>query len=137
MSRPRRRVQLVMDPTEINPTRQSFKEECDINLMMAKFQRTGQLTHVRESLGTYGDYSNVDDYQSALNNVKAAESAFAAMPANIRDRFQNDAAQFLEFMDNPDNQDEAEDLGLVKSKIVPKRPEVAPEPERKEDSQPE
>ena len=49
-----------------------------------------------------------------------AEEAFNAMPAEVRDRFQNDPGRFLEFANDASNYDEALKMGLAI-----KRPEKA------------
>jgi phage internal scaffolding protein len=63
--------------------------------------------------GTYGDFSGVHDYHTALNALIASESEFAALPAQIRNRFQNDPSNLIEFLDDPRNKAEAESLGLL------------------------
>jgi phage internal scaffolding protein len=96
------------------PTRaqQHHRDECDINVILERFGKTGQMP-VNAISGTYGDFSGVHDYHTAMNTLIAAESEFAALPANIRSRFANDPANLIEFLDNEDNRAEAEKLGLV------------------------
>ena len=96
------------------PTRaqQHHKDECDINVILERFGRTGQVP-VNAISGTYGDFSGVHDYHTALNTLIAAESEFAALPAQIRNKFANDPANLVQFLDNPENRAEAEKLGLV------------------------
>jgi phage internal scaffolding protein len=96
------------------PTRaqQHHKDECDINVILERFGKTGQLP-LNAISGTYGDFSGVHDYHTALNAIIASESEFAALPAQLRSRFQNDPANLIEFLDNPANKAEAESLGLL------------------------
>jgi phage internal scaffolding protein len=96
------------------PTRaqQHHREECDINVILERFGKTGQMP-VNAISGTYGDFSGVHDYHTAINAIIAAESEFGALPATIRNRFANDPANLVQFLDNPDNRSEAEKLGLV------------------------
>jgi len=96
------------------PTRaqQHHKDECDINVILERFGKTGQLP-VNAISGNYGDFSGVHDYHTAMNTLIAVESEFAALPANIRNRFANDPANLVQFLDNPNNRAEAESLGLV------------------------
>ena len=96
------------------PTRaqQHHKDECDINVILERFGKTGMMP-VNAISGTYGDFSGVHDYHTALNAIIASESEFAALPAQIRNRFQNDPSNLIEFLDNPKNKAEAESLGLV------------------------
>jgi phage internal scaffolding protein len=96
------------------PTRaqQHHKDECDINVILERFGKTGQVP-VNAISGTYGDFSGVHDYHTAMNALIAAESEFAALPAQLRNKFANDPANLVQFLDNPENRAEAEKLGLV------------------------
>ena len=55
----------------------------------------------------YVDFEEAFDFQSSMNVIRAAEEAFNAMPAEVRDRFQNDPGLFLEFANDASNYDEA------------------------------
>jgi phage internal scaffolding protein len=91
---------------------QHYKEECDINTILEKFNITGLLPETTLS-PRYGDFTGIGDYHTALNRVIAAQEEFEALPAQIRARFDNDPAQLIEFLENSDNRPEAEQLGLV------------------------
>jgi phage internal scaffolding protein len=91
---------------------QHFKEECDINTILQKFNITGLLPEQTLS-PRYGDFTGIGDYHTALNRVMAAQDEFEALPAQIRARFGNDPAQLIEFLQNSENRPEAEKLGLV------------------------
>lgn len=93
-------------------TQQHFKEETDINTIVERFGLTGELPNdvpVPQS----GDFTEVVDYQTALNLVIAGRDAFEAMPANVRNRFGNNPATFMEFVHDPANAEEARKLGLL------------------------
>ncbi|AXH76619.1 MAG: internal scaffolding protein [Microviridae sp.] len=99
-------------------TKQSHLEECDINAIMKQYQRTGQIRHVAANAerGQYVDLPGDIDFQESLNTVARAQEAFATLPSKVRDRFGNDPTQFLAFMADPANQDEAIKLGLATRK---------------------
>lgn len=98
------------DPTL---TQQHFADEVNINTIVERFGITGQLpTSVR--MPTYEDYSEIVDFQTAMNAIALAREAFDQMPANVRARFNNDPAQFVDFCSNEANRDEAKKLGLLK-----------------------
>jgi len=101
-------------------TKQSFKDECDINSIVKKALKNGLLPDGNPN-PIYGDFSDVKDYQQGLNVVMKAEAQFSSLPAHIRSRFQNDPAKFLEFATNADNLDEMRKLGLAKKAPVPPR----------------
>ena len=52
---------------------QSFKDECDINNIMAKFQRTGMLEWINTHEGTYGDVTGASFEASMATILKAQE----------------------------------------------------------------
>lgn len=91
---------------------QHFKEECDINTILQKFNVTGILPEAPLS-PRYGDFSGIGDYHTALNRVMAAKDEFESLPAQIRARFDNDPSKLIEFLDDETNREEAEKLGLV------------------------
>lgn len=92
--------------------KQSFREECDINYIVMRFGLTGELpTNIRQP--EYRDFTTVVDYHTALTAIRHAEEAFAAMPADVRARFNNDPEQFVVFCTNPDNLSEVRKLGLT------------------------
>lgn len=91
---------------------QDSAADCDINTIVRRFGITGEMpTGVR--LPTYGDFTGVSDYQTALTIINESLEAFMAFPADFRARFENDPQQFLEFVENDANRAEAEKLGLV------------------------
>lgn len=93
-------------------TKQSFLEEVDINTIVRRFNLTGQLP-VGVRMPTYADFENVPTYQEAMNAIAEANQSFMMMPAEVRARFGNDAAAFVEFCSDERNREEAEKLGLV------------------------
>lgn len=98
--------------------KQAFKNECDVNIILSKYMKTGVLSHVNGSAPRFGDFTNATDYQTSLNRILEANSAFEAMPAKIRARFANDPAQLIAFVSDPANRKEAEDLGLVEKRVA-------------------
>lgn len=103
-------------------TQQSFKEECDINRILAKFRKTGELSHLTDHEPQYGDFSSSVDYKEALDRVHAAQADFDGLSARVRARMQNNPANLLAFMDDPENEDEARELGLLPQLEHPEPP---------------
>lgn len=119
-------LETALECTEMTRTQQQFKDECDINNIAKNFGLTGRLPeNVRMPM--FGDFCEVEDYQTALNAARRAAHSFMQMPAEVRLRFENNPQLFLEFCGNPANRDEAVKLGLVPSPPVP--PSVPPPPE--------
>lgn len=96
-------------------TKQEFQAECDINNIIKHFSVTGMFNHVntRASQGAYEDLPDQVDFQESLNTIKAAEAAFMSLPAKVRDRFGQDPGEFLAFLGDPANLEEARKLGLA------------------------
>lgn len=94
-------------------TQQQFKEESDINVIVERFGLTGKLPE-NGSYPVYGSFDEVVDYQTALNQIRAADEAFMALPGHVRARFGHDPQQLLEFCSDPANLEEARKLGLTK-----------------------
>lgn len=100
-------------------TKQSFKDETDINKIVAKYVKTGLMDYVNKNPGTYSDVSDVANFQDSLNIVRKGRELFDALPADLREEFANDPARLIAFLDDPKNLDKAVELGLVKK---PKKP---------------
>lgn len=96
----------------VKKTKDSFAKECNINNIVKKFVKTNSLP-VIDGNAFYGDFSNIPDYQTALNRVNAVSAVFRSLNADVRARFKHDPANMLEFVSNPDNRDEAVKLGLL------------------------
>lgn len=108
-------------------TEQSHAEECDINTIVRRFGITGQVpVGVRQP--EYGDFINAVDFQTAMNAIVAARESFDAMPALVRDRFHNDPHEFVVFVNDSRNREEATRLGLVQRPLEPVVAEVATTP---------
>ncbi len=119
--------------------KQSFRDECDINWIMARFEKTGLVNHLNTHQGNYGSFIGFEDYHTSMNQILAAETSFMTLPARVRAKFENDAAEFLRFAQDPKNLPEMVEMGLAH-----KRPseavEEAPPPQvpvLAEDRQPE
>lgn len=123
---PHRRVSLDgshPDTGEFMPsmTKQSFKDECDINNIIKSFSVTGMVNHISEraASGVYVDLPDSVDFQEALHTVESARNAFATLPSKVRDRFANDPEAFLSFLHDPKNETEARALGLLNPTVAP------------------
>lgn len=103
--------------TSPSRTKQSFRDECDINNILRQFNVTGQLP-VGSVQPQYGDFSGITDYQSALNAVMAAQDSFLALPAKVRAKFDNDPALFVDWASDEANKDEMKALGLLREETA-------------------
>jgi len=91
---------------------ESFADEADINTIVNRFLKTGELP-ANFRVPTYQDFEGVFDFQTAMNAVRQAADAFMQLPANVRSRFGNDPHNFVDFCSDPENLEEARKLGLT------------------------
>ena len=115
---------VVTDNFDPSLTQQHFKDECDINNIMRRYRETGYLVDpLVQAKATakpmFGDFSTAYDFHEAQNTIARANEAFAALPSVVRERFANDPARMLAFIEDERNVDEAVKLGLLE-----KRPSV-------------
>lgn len=94
-------------------TKQSHKDECDINRILRQYQRTGIITHVQNARPTYEDLPSNVDFQQAMNTVLEAERAFVALPGKVRAHFDNDPERFLAAFYDPNQVETLRGFGLV------------------------
>lgn len=104
---------------EPSRTRQEFADECDINVLMRRYEATGVISHVQTVEGKYMDLSNVPDLASAIDVVREANEQFMRLPARARARFDNDPVKFVEYAANPDNIEQMCEWGLAERVVDP------------------
>jgi len=107
-------------------TEQSFKKDSDVNYVLERFNRTGQIQDlVSNNPEIYGDYSEAPDFMAAQQIIRKAQEQFQMLPSDLRNRFSNDPARFLEFMNDETNNDEKVLLGLKVKKEPVKKEELS------------
>jgi phage internal scaffolding protein len=117
----------------IGRTEQHHKPACDINNIIRQYDKTGLITHTNAVKATYGDFTEVNEYQVALNSVIEAQASFSELPSDIRKKFGNDPGAFIEFVTNPDNAEECVKMGLADAptpEVIPKVEVVNPPQEQ-------
>lgn len=124
--RRRERPRLVKEFKLPSRTMQEFKDECDINVLMKRYQKTGLFPQHPGSTPRYVSNIGMPDYQQSLQIVMQAQEEFNSLNSELRKRFDNDPAKFLAFVNNPENGEELIKLGLREA------PAPAPEPVRVE-----
>jgi len=85
-------------------TKQSFKDETDINKLLQRAQKTGTISHLSKYEGVYGDFANFDFFEAQIQLAKGRE-VFDALPSEIRDEFRQSPADFFEYVNDPANKD--------------------------------
>lgn len=93
-------------------TQQHFKDECDINHIVATYQETGIMPQgTREPL--FGDFAGIPtSFQESQNLFKEAQDKFYSLPSDLRKMLDNSPQKLLEFMSNPANTEACVKFGL-------------------------
>ncbi len=114
----------VLNPEVVSMTNQADTPACDLNLMFARFEKTGLLVDASGVVRTpvFGDFSEVGDFHALKSRIADAESKFLLFPASIRNRFDNDVQKFADFLVDPKNDVEAVKLGLKPKSVLPPEP---------------
>lgn len=101
-------------------TQQHFTDECDVNRIV----RSHSFQPADLSMLQFADVSEFVGYTEALAIVQKANDSFAALDAEIRKRFDNNPANMVNFLADPENVQEAIKLGLmVETNPNPSQPE--------------
>lgn len=113
-------------------TWQHCKDECDIMKIVKKPSLGINPLQPPTRSYTFDDYSGSNDFHEAQNIIANAKGQFEELPANIRDKFDNDPFKMLQFVENPENLKACQDLGLVSqiSESTPKDSFTLLEPEK-------
>lgn len=93
-------------------TQEHFKQECDINFMLAQH---GVLEQIPGAF--YCDFQNSHDLRESLAMLQEAQSSFETLPAQVRANFSNDPIALLQFIENPDNAHRFAEFGLTNEHI--------------------
>lgn len=104
---------------EPSKTDQSFKDEVNVNNIISKFNKTGQISHLAKKQGMYADLSTIEDLHTSLTQVVQAQEAFDSLPAELRRRFGNSPVEMVNFLQDPANDQEAVKLGLKQYQSIP------------------
>lgn len=102
--------------SKLSRTKQSDLESCDINNILRRYVKTGELAGIKSN-PIFGDFSSSVDFKESMELVIFAQEQFAALPARVRDRFNNSPAEFLAFCDDPKNVDEMVAMGLATKRV--------------------
>lgn len=102
-------------------TKQSMKNECDINQIMRRYAKTGAVAHVNQHGGSYG-FASAVSFHEAMSVVATAEQIFEGLPSKVRKRCGNDPAVFLAWVQDPANLEEVRKFGLA----PPAKPDAEP-----------
>lgn len=97
-------------------TRQDDLERSNINNIVSRYHASGELPERDRDAFFYGDVSNMPDYATVFEIVDRARDGFInSLSPELRARFDNDPAKFLDFTNDPANRNEMVELGLLEA----------------------
>jgi len=121
-----------IDCSKGGKTQQHFKQECDLNFILRKYQKTGLIDHVNKHQGDYSDLTDSVTFTEAMHVIQDAAQSFETLPSSIRKQFKNNPQEFLDFVSDNSNADALVEMGLAYPKPPLSQP---PNPSSSEDSQ--
>lgn len=87
----------------------AFKDSADINKLLVKARKAGSLSHLQKYKGVYGDFSDFDFF-AAQNALAKGQQIFEELPAEIRREFNQNPGEFFNYVNDPANADNLENL---------------------------
>lgn len=110
-------VDCQVEPSMTHP---EFRDECDINLVVARYLKTGDsaLLKSREAFARYGDFTQVPDFQDMLDKTASAREAFGHLDSKTREAFDNDPQKLISAVSDPLKADMFVHLGLATKREV-------------------
>lgn len=81
--------------TEKSLTQQHFKDDCDVNIILERFLRTGEVP-TASVIPSYQDVSDFADFRELQDAMSDATDYFESLPARVRARYNNDVTNFYE-----------------------------------------
>jgi phage internal scaffolding protein len=93
---------------------QNHKEEVNINNIVKRhgIDLIAKTAALQEKEYMFDDIPG-NDFQEAMAIIGKAQKSFDAMPSEVRKTFNNNPAEFLDFVQNPDNKDTLIEMGLA------------------------
>ena len=127
VKRTKKRLETATDCGGESITKQSFKDQCDINRVLDRARTGAGLSHLANYGGMYGDFSSWDErtYEDMQAQLANAVTIFNDLPAELRSvEFQNNPGKFFAFVNDPANADRLEELFPVLSQPGRQFPDV-------------
>lgn len=87
--------------------------DCDIANIMRKHSAGDMLAHVKNVKLQFGDFTEINEYDDALNTIAKSREAFEALPSKVREAFGNNPGLFVEAVTDPSRRDDLVRLGLA------------------------
>ncbi len=124
-------------------TKQSFKNETDINQILKRAQKSGTISHLNKHEAHYGDFAGFDFFDAQLQ-LAAGRTIFDDLPVELRREFNQSPGEFFEYVNDPANVDRLGELlpalaapGQQNISLKPPQADDPPEPDGEAAPEPE
>ncbi len=121
---------------ELSRTKQEFLRDADISVMFERFFSGGSID-VNRLDPKYLDLTELPSFSESQILLADVASQFRVQPAAFRAEFDNDEQNFVDWILDPENRDEAIELGVLEGepeKTADPDPAAEPAPETPEPS---
>lgn len=106
-------------------TEQSHKQEVDINNIIRRHANgmdlVSRTARLKSQEFRFDDVTG-NDFQEAMFKINKAQDSFDRLPSQVRKKFGNNAAEFLDYVQNPENADELIKMGLANAPAPKQQP---------------
>ncbi len=90
-------------------TKQSQKDECDINMLLERYNRDAAAGHLEKYGAQYGNYADYD-FENHVTKIAEMNTIFERLPAEVKKDFGQSTHKFFEFVTDPENEDRLPEL---------------------------
>lgn len=118
-----RRVIVSSHNHDPSMTDDQYVQESDANYIMDQFAKGHAITHLTSKQGLYIDAASIPDFPEAMRQVGLGKSAFESLPSELREKFHHKPELFIQYLQDPKNDEEAISLGLKTKTSIPEAPE--------------
>lgn len=108
---PINRNRVVTEFTEPSMTKQAPAQEVDINYIVNRYLKNGQMPQPATQ-PVFMDVPSLD-LMDAMQIVQDAEEGFASLDSQVRAAFNNNPVELLRALEDPSQRDWLEELGLI------------------------
>lgn len=113
--------QVGFSSKEPSKTLQQFKDEADINVLIARYAKTGfyynpLVQGTAKRVPQFEDFSELGDFREQQQRILDVYRMFEGMPSKIREMFGHNPAAFVDFVGDPKNEAQCVKLGILKAR---------------------
>ncbi len=83
-------------------TKQSFKDETDINRIIQRAEKSGTISHLTKYKGVYADFADFDYFEN-LQKLTRGREIFDDLSAELRNEFMGSPSKFFDYVNDPAN----------------------------------